>query len=538
MRVSAGLQPIRSRPARFKHKVESAATEALWRGAGAALGAAFGWKGVALAAVGSGVVGALREENPSRKLSSALSNAAYYTVWSCTGAMFGLPGAVTSAATGIWEGLKSEDRSLEQRALHLSETPTGGSKPIHLISVVDGSDSLAAPYASEYLQLWEEAKAVDPQNLRVDLRLERTNDAFFKLFAGSLSAAVTLAGAGVAGPGWLGAGIAAVALQLQPGRIFSNLSSGASDLTLPFWSGTRHFEVIADQTRGFDSPASFQAEAPTRGREVDPVTEFLRQNMGKYPGSLQVVHLAGHGHGYHANSGFSSGEFKKVVDILEQSPPEVLLLDSCLGGNLENVAQLKDAAGYIVVSEENIPIGDLPQSFKAALQAGTTPDARSLGLSLINHARSGPNTASPTLALVDTSELPSLLQAVDGLGSRLAQEGRNEVVEQAIRESKRFPHHGWLKKRLLNFGDLKMFAQNLARNHPLKATRAQADLVLKELAEAVPAHQSGAEYAQTGGLSVQLPGSGNQKLRGLLPRVPHQLSASPAGWKAFVEAYN
>lgn len=520
----------------------------MWRGTAAGLGAAFGAPGVVAGAVGSGILAAVQEKDPGQKLRSGLITAAVQAVHGSVGAVFGVPGVAFTAGMGFLDGLRIEDRSRANRSLELSSPTENGARksPVHVITVEDAGESA---YASDYLQQMEVVKAEAGEALHVDLRLEREPAPFIKLLAGGMWSTLVVAGGMMAGTGWLGAGLTVGALRLLRGQTTGRLASGAAGLTLPLWSGRRHYEVVADQTRGFDSTVTWEApreerpagmgpmvRPPARGSEE--VQEFLKTSMAKYPSSLKVVHLAGHGNGYAQSSGFGYEEFGRVIQAVDGAA-DLLVLDTCLGGNLEALARVAEAAPFVLVSEENIEMGVIPETLRKTLaQLGDEPtDARALGTALIAQASTVSGAVPETLALVDTSKLADLNDSVGELGSLLADEvrqGRRDRLKPVLERASRFPRSSWLERKMVALGDLKLLVEDLQMTRGDDAIGRAAGEVVSALDEAVVARQTSGPYRGTGGISIQLPGASRTSL---YPSYPYEKTDAPQGWKEFLTVW-
>lgn len=538
----------------FAFKARSGATTAVWRGAAAGLGAAFGTPGVAAAALLSGAVAAYREDIPSRKLTTGLATAATQAAWGSMGAVFGIPGAVTSVAGAMVDGLKAEDISRAHRRLEVTAAkptqPGPTSDKIHVVTVVDAGESV---YASEYLQQMEEAKAEAGDRLQADLRLQRSPSPLVNLMGGAIWTTMMIAGSAALPNPWLGATAATTLLTLMPNRTTSALARGAAGLTMPRWSGRRDYEVVADQSRGYDSRIVTQREPepgpPVMGVPRQPEShlgetqDFIKTALGRVPAGLKVVHLAGHGLGYRQSAGLSYQEFGQLLATLDEAGPlDLLVLDSCLVSNLTALSRVPSSTRYVLASEENITIGDMPETFKAALRA--TPDgpldARQFGRALVENATSEKGTVPYTLALIDNARLPALNSSVGKLGALLADDlkaGGKEWLQPILKKAKRFPQHSFLQRQMIGLGDLKMVAEGILEARTRDPIGQAAAQVLENLDQAVIARQTSADYAGTGGISIQLPGSWGHRAKGLLPYHDIQDTGAPEGWKALLKAY-
>ena len=452
------------------------------------------------------------------------------------------------------DGLRGQNIQRQHRQFELpADQPTGQETPqkrIHLVTVVDAGESV---YASQYLQQIEEAKAQSGDRLQADLRLSRSPASMAHLLGGAIWTSMLVAGPAAFGNPWIGAGTATALLTAFSGKSIHSLARGAVGLTMPSWEGRRDYEVVADQSRGFDSKVVRQVDPepgpPVMGvprkpeSHLDETQEFLRNTLPKAPGSLKIVHIAGHGLGYRQSAGLSYGEFGELLETLDESGPlDLLVLDSCLVSNLTALSRVPSSTRYIVASEENITIGDMPETFKAALKAteGKSVDAREFGKAMVGHATSESATVPYTLALIDNARLPALGQSVSQLGQLLSkevQQGQHGWLKPIFKEAKRFPQHSFLQRKMVGLGDLKMVAQGIHKTRGADPIGKAAAEVLENLDQAVVARQNSADYAHTGGISIQLPDSWGHRAKGMLPYHDIQDSEAPEGWKTFLATW-
>lgn len=90
--------------------------------------------------------------------------------------------------------------------------------------------------------------------------------------------------------------------------------------------------------------------APEQG-----LTAMLAHNMKEYPTAFHVVHLNGHGHGAHYTAGVNSDQMAEGLNKgCEQGerPADVVLVDSCFGGNWENLNGFSENSSYAVAFED------------------------------------------------------------------------------------------------------------------------------------------------------------------------------------------
>ncbi len=479
--------------------------------------------------------------------------------------------------------------------MNVTQTPPAPTK-VHLVSWMDATEAVIEPMAVDSLNKIEDAHTVGAGNFTADLMLERKVMPFPQKMAIGVAQLGLLAGAGVAvamgasaalGGSLVGLGVAVAggALIYHKGsqlflRGLGHCYSAIKDKKIGEtpWSGIRTYEVTGNKTPALDGTVTSDV-ALAEKREIPTVSDFLANGMKKYPKEdITVVHMMGHGLGYRQTAGLGYKDYKSVVDDTVTKagrPIDVLLLESCLEGNLEAVAGVGDKARFVLVSEETIKagaVGDLLEN-TTRKTAGQTLTPEQWGREIIDSANVMSNStdmmkkmlAPETLALVDTAQLPGVVSAVDALGGLLKNEiatnadGLKAAVKNTQLYPKMWPHRSTGEK--LGMGDLGHFCRNLEKvytgqtlveksgfgpfkketqvSFPNAAASPNAQAVLaalgqvqSELNKAVLARHTADNYSEACGLSVQLPTSSLEKLDKKF--MPFSDSAAPPQWKSFV----
>lgn len=461
---------------------------------------------------------------------------------------------------------------------------------LHLVTWMDATEPVIEPMAVESLNSIEDTQKLGGNHFTGEMMLERKVMPFGRKMAKGLVqlGALTAAGGAVAvgaclalsGSPLIGLGLAAAGAGVihkfgthlflrGAGHVYS--AHLGKKMAEPAWSGIRTYEVTANSSPALDS--KLVSEKPLEAkRDLPAVSDFLANGMKKYPREdVTVVHLMGHGLGYRQTAGMPYKEYKTVVDETVQKagrPIDVLLLESCLEGNLEAVAGIGDKARFVLVSEETInagAVGDLLKS-TTARTAGTSFTPAKWGATMVEAARAMGGPSQPeTLALVDTQKLPGVMQALDELGALLQAEvsSNAEALTAAVKATqlypKDWPHRSTGEK--LGMGDLGHFCRNLQRvymgksitqksgfgpfkskteaSFPQAAASPRAAAILEaavkvreQVDEAVVARHTVQRYDEACGLSVQLPTSSLARIDKKF--MPFADSAAPPNWQAFV----
>jgi len=478
--------------------------------------------------------------------------------------------------------------------------PETASADVHVVTCVDATEPVLAPFATQIVQQLEELKAIGGPRVTADVMIDRrAASAGSKLVRGLLAAGVIAApvAAGVAlgvaagsllvgaAAGWAGwRGSRALAGRGLAEKSYGNLMSAAQQVLQaePGWEGRRTYRIEADRTPAIDSPAVLDEPLPAT-RQPSDVAAFLASSVIACPRGLTVVHMLGHGLAYRAGAGMPFGAYRQVLaDTAARrgGPVDLLLLESCLQGNLEALQATSPSARYAVVSEELLPATVVGEMLKGAVQEkgdrAVTP--RELGTALVGHAADASGALGShvqTLTMVDMQRIPALTEAVGRLGDLLADEvadGRVEGIRGALEGTETYPKLPVYRHMAgaLALGDLRGLAERLravyggeavamppaslgpfafareerwpqaAASPRAEAVRAAASQVLEALGSAVVARYTEEGYAGAGGISVQLPGpfaeieeSEGYRASGM---ARFDESAAAPGWKRFVEA--
>jgi hypothetical protein len=242
--------------------------------------------------------------------------------------------------------------------------------------------------------------------------------------------AFVAAGAAVAGGSWV------LASQALPGSAVGLRAAGLGGLLglyvavqgednlrqalkAPFWKGSQPVQLGSG------------ALPPSFGQPADKLKNLIQSNLKDFPGSRQVVCLAGHGN--HQQVGPLT--YQQASQALQGNPVEQVILDTCLGGQLEVLSRLAPWSQFILASPQPIPAIGLPfEKMFAPEQLNQSP--RELASSWVDQARK----ITPSLAAWDCDQFRhSLLPALDQLGRQLAAEigaGRRSEVRRALKASR------------------------------------------------------------------------------------------------------
>lgn len=439
------------------------------------------------------------------------------------------------------------------------------SRDTHIIANVDATEPIVEPFVTGNLGQFQKITRGTDGHVTVDMQVERNASPLVKAASGLGVIAATAApliafrrlvrkdhgtavAVGLTLAGVLGTVMVGSTLGVMHNGV-GGVISAAADMKHAegVWSGRQALHLADGERQVLDKADSKAVEPAQIGR-------FLGEHMKKYPDGNVVVTLTGHGLYYRHLAGVQGDAFEGMLQTATREagrPIDVIVLESCLSGNLEALNAMYPSARYAVVSEESIAAGAVGRMFEASTKAldGQAVTPRELATRIVSAAKG--DKGVETLAVIDLSKMPQLNEALDRLGGTLLGQvngGNVDAIRGAVKSTMVFPLHEGSIARQFAVGDLRQFAQNLQSAYAgdtsaaAAAVRGSADGVLDALDEAVVTATMTEAYKAQGAISVQLPGkdiakyekeSGILGARGLST---YAHAESPAQWRAFVSA--
>jgi len=187
------------------------------------------------------------------------------------------------------------------------------------------------------------------------------------------------------------------------------------------WTGTRTYDLTGEARVLEESPESARPSPRELGADL---AEALESNPSRHT----AIVLGGHGKAYHGMLGMPLADVAATLSETTQRlgrKADLLILHSCLMGNLETLRQLAPFAYYAVVSENT----QAPQPLALEPEA-LQGDARALGSSLVEKASTGKNLT--TQSLIDLSKVEALSQSLERLAPAL--EERPAETRRALQQ--------------------------------------------------------------------------------------------------------
>lgn len=203
----------------------------------------------------------------------------------------------------------------------------------------------------------------------------------------------------------------------------------------PHWKGTRRFEIQDDLWKGINSPmlaASKSSRVPSGAQ----LGTFLTDTMNAYPAERYAMVLAGHGRAMDGVGGLSVKEMAHATEIAHARggrKVDVLVLDSCLVGNVETLLPMADHVRYAVVSQETLYTHVVDWGAIIKDQNGSQPSAERFTRSALDIAER--KAHHQTLSTIDMTAMPALRTTLENLGDALrtsARQGHRGEIREAF----------------------------------------------------------------------------------------------------------
>ena len=431
----------------------------------------------------------------------------------------------------------------------LSSSPSVQNRGVKVSAFIDASEPVVEPFGAKRVDCLEKAKLDAGSDLDATAQVFRSGTTpRQKMISGleklGLNLAVPVLGGVLGGPVGLAVGLAVGAgmFVLGSGRqglgeVMSALEQ-RKQLPDPDWKGMRRYEIAADQGPGFDSQAIASTDARFHPQASD-LTDLLSASMDPY--RTNVVYVLGHGLGYRQSASMTVDALRDSLQQATQktgAQADVLVMESCLMGNMEAMNELQGAAKAAVVSEETLAVDAMPvrEMMADAAKNGGTP--QEIARRMVDLASKEKGIS--TLHAVDLTKMPTLMQSLDRLGEHLSAEiagGKGPQIKAAVKQAMQYPQGrlSFMERAMTKFSDLGGFLDALP-TAGLGDETAQAAIDARNAMDEVVIGQSHGEgYERASGLSFQTSTRGLAGALDKSPELEHYGDLSlPAGWRTFI----
>lgn len=271
--------------------------------------------------------------------------------------------------------------------------------------------------------------------------------------------------------------------------------------------GSRLYTVAEDQeTSHIDSPC----ESVTAGKnDAEKLKDVLKKQLETNPPDL--LHFRGHGHADIDVLGMKTSEFNTALTESTKATGKkfpVILLESCLMGNVNALQGLSDAAHFALVSEEVLNVTALPLE---RILGETKPDMspRERALQIVEQVKGADKL--DTLVAVDLSQLKQVGKATEKLKAGLRSEienGKGKEVRDTLRACEPFPRKwntGYQKslRGKLGLRDVGDVGNAIEKSDLSESTKEAAEMVKGSADRAIIGKALGKGYESGLGLSLR-----------------------------------
>jgi len=251
------------------------------------------------------------------------------------------------------------------------------------------------------------------------------------------------------------------------------------------------------------------------------------------PGRHTLLMIVGHGAGLleaDQARGMEPAELARALaGAVERrgQPLDVLGLDTCFGGSIEKLWELRPSARFIVASPGLVYSPGL--QWAEALE-GAGGDPRELAAQVARRGMTG-GTEQAAVVAVDGAALPAVVAEVRTLSGLLA--GSMAQCGNAVTLVRSQARSWGRREELADLGEL---AAGLAANAPDEAVRASGERLRQVLQAAIVGQWRGAggEHAGVSGVGIYFP----RTVEATPPAYQQRLQfATESGWMSFLAAY-
>ncbi|MCE1246383.1 MAG: clostripain-related cysteine peptidase [Firmicutes bacterium] len=422
------------------------------------------------------------------------------------------------------------------------------SPAINVIAHIDATEPTVEAFLASRIDDFEKAKAESGDQLEVTARLHRAGSSAYRnimdgvetlgfLVAAPLTGYILGGAAGFAAGGILDAGMIALGVARQGmQKIISGREQGYL-LKESAWKGARTYYIEPDKTDGFDTkPTDIKPNELKPG--VKELGSFIGSGLKKYPSSTGILYLAGHGQGYKSIASMPVTDLKKAIEIAADESgkkPDIILMESCLMGNMEALSELRDSAKVAIVSEETIGAASLPLKdiLNDAAKNGGTPEE--IAGRIIE--KTAETRFVDTLAAINLEKTGPFVESTGKLGDLLSGEiasGKKAEIRNAVKQAMKFPmgRMQFLDRMMTNFSDLGSFLKAIEKADLSQETKNAAMETYNKMQETIILQAVKSKYGEADGISFlaeNTPRKDNAPGKGSY----NELNI-PSGWKNFI----
>ncbi len=305
------------------------------------------------------------------------------------------------------------------------------------------------------------------------------------------------------------------------------------DKTNPFnegWQDCRQYYITRDTTAGKLKSELVKEYGPTDMANPNTLRDFVVEATKRYPADHVALIFNDHGGGFTgAMSDDGSGGFMTVPQIrqaLEEAEKitgkkiDIVGMDACLMGETEVAYELKDAARYLLASEESEggpgwtydsmlggkTIGTAIKKIQEELKQGNRIDVGPEEFSrIVVDVNREHSKDIPTFSATDLTRMEEVKVASDALAKAIKNSNDKDSIRAAIEKSENYGG-GWLPYR--DIRDAVDLGNKLLENSSDEKVKTAARAMIEAVNKAVLANENDPEsHPESHGLSIYAPTS-------------------------------
>ncbi len=304
-------------------------------------------------------------------------------------------------------------------------------------------------------------------------------------------------------------------------RVGSDANTHVISMLDQSYGDCKKYYITKDDTPGLKSPVLENMGPNVNMADPKTLAEFIAWGVKNYPSDNVAVIIGSHGGGTmgaaaddRSNDFMSPQGLRQAFAEAEKMTGkkiDVLGFDCCLMANTEVAYELKDAASYIVASEEseggagwpyhNVLNDKALASLQQALAQKLTVSPEEFAKKIVTDASNAQHDL-PTMSTVDTSKMDNLAKTIDGFAKAIIDsKDSNGTLKTLARKSQNFS----------GFKDISHFCRQIVDSPQITDAKlkAEAQKVVEAIDEAVIANQASSQYPNGYGLQMEIPTNGS-----------------------------
>lgn len=323
----------------------------------------------------------------------------------------------------------------------------------------------------------------------------------------------------------------------------------------PKWRGVRRYELSPSEDPSRINSKPIANLGFKDMSKIKSLAEFIEWGIKKYPAKHYIVLLSDHGAGF-LGAEEDRGNMLSLPDIREAfakaeektgKKPDILAFDACLMSQAEVAYELKDAASYLIGSEEVVggdgyPYRKILPRIDEALEKGKS-DPRDIASIFIEEGEKVNESSTFTLSAIDLKRIDNLVNAADNLAKHIL-EGKADL--EAVRESLKGTQHYSVNSApmepYIDYRDLWDLADKMEKNPKITNKTIKNDL--KNLKKAVEKavvkeeHKKDEDYEGSHGISIYAPRRQKTVSIPLMKEYEKTMMAKESNWDEFIKKLN